>query len=902
MSSKELKISGKQANFLFRNLFAHDPSHDFNPSNGDRLHKLNALAERLFGQLSGGGIENNKTAKTGVNVEKLRSRRNESVQENARRRREQAIENAREDVSIDIDEEFLEISKYLGFEEDGVFHSLAKSNLSIIPNLCNSAGLEVEDMMGSILPNSGILTRGKARKRRQMIEFVQKQIDFNDRIRLYVSGFEGNELQPYEDDENAMDMSGGKLGADTNIIPRFIPLQKDIPSLKNELVKEDSLEDTFSKKLHIVDDAKTMPREKSDDSSGVFLTNVGNIFYTINNEILTYDGSSDEDVVQYKSQLQSIYSILEQSILFFHHYVDASLPIYAILNTFFVEETLFTCCLDTMLEPSKAYFSSEDSPEDQYNKFKSIYNLHYLEVKDANTQRGGGGLSDMFNEFQKELPLKDIIDTEMKKFQKSKTYDLNGLSESFLQHFETFFTDMDIGELEIKFRNLVSSRIQKHDSVMKEHVARYHNLKTQNARTVKPRAVKDNNVDDEFKESVTKIYDSVMGGLKKIMKDTLPVGFFNKSNIKKMSLQGKIIANKFLQTLCSGVLENTRAQYVQTRQDRSDGFEGLYETERESLKHIADEGSTRTDLDSSLLEKFNELVRKKYPNHFVKIMKHNASEDLYNRYKNKKMYVINNAMNKKIVNELYLKQNIELLCPISSVIDAQGQMGSCSKGRKSSNFISSPIDISIEGPGMEMGITMPLSKKKGQYILTYYASYGDLFISDSEINAIISEGTVNILSANNTFKSLLEHIELTFQNGDPTWETFKNKEQLSKIIRIISKKMMGDFLQELNAILENGGFAPLVPQYNNKSHILLTNGDQPSTVRAAYLLLHDETEGINPNAAVTFITTSKGFLYRKNTLLGGGNKKKTAYRRTRKKGQKTTKTKKTTLKHRRKNK
>lgn len=111
-----------------------------------------------------------------------------------------------------------------------------------------------------------------------------------------------------------------------------------------------------------------------------------------------------------------------------------------------------------------------------------------------------------------------------------------------------------------------------------------------------------------------------------------------------------------------------------------------------------------------------------------------------------------------------------------------------------------------------------------------------------------------------------------------------------------------DFLQELNAIVENGGFASMVPQYNNKSHILLTNGDQPSTVRAAYLLLHDETEGINPNAAVTFITTAQGYLYRKNTLLGGGKKKKTAYRRTRKKGKKSAKTKKATLKHRRKNK
>lgn len=400
-----------------------------------------------------------------------------------------------------------------------------------------------------------------------------------------------------------------------------------------------------------------------------------------------------------------------------------------------------------------------------------------------------------------------------------------------------------------------------------------------------------------------------MGYLLKLMKASNIVNPFDTNIKKEMSPQGKEIANKFLQTLCRGVLDNTRAQYAQTREQRADGFEDLYETERTSLKLIADEGKVRSALDSSLFQKFNELMNKNYANYFVKNIRHaNASEDLYNRYKNYKLYVINNAMTTqgrdpktKIVNELYSKQNIESLCPISSVIDAQGTMGSCTKGRGSSNFISSPIDIAIEGPGMEMGITMPLGKKNGQHVLTYYASYGELFISDSKINAIISNGITNILSANNTFKSLLEHIELTFQNGTPTWTTFENIEQLQQIIRVASKKMMGDFLQELNAIVQNGGFSSIVPQYDSNFRILLTNGDQPSTVRAAYLLLHDETKGINQNAAVTFITTAQGYLYRKNTMLGG-RKKKTAVRRTRKKGTKPTKTKKATLKHRRRKK
>lgn len=903
MSSKELKLTAKQENFLFRNLFAHDPSHDFNPgSNTKRLASLNALSERLFnqvsveemnGEMNGGGIEDNKTAKSGVNVEKMRSKRSESVQQNSKNKREQMLEKARESASLnDVDNEFFEISKYQGFENSGVFTSLAKSGLSIIPNLCNSAGLDVEDMMGSIVPNTGIITRGKAMKRRQMIEFVQKQIDFYDRLRLFVMGFEGNELEPYEDDKNAMIMSGGKLGAETSIVPRFIPLRKNIPLEKD-------LEESFSKKLNIGNnDVKTKPLDNDDDKSSRFISEITNIFYTIDNEILTLEGSSDEDFVQYKAKLQSIYKKLKEAILFYHNYVDAALPMYAILNTFFVEETLFTCCLDTMLESSNTYFSSEDSPEDQYNKFKSLYNIHY---KNPTKQQGGGvKTTKMFHEFQDTLPMNEMVDTEFDKYHESKGYDLNGMSQTISQKFDTFFNEMEMGDLENEFQNHMTSKLQEYAPILEEHVTTYHSLKEQNARETRYKQV-----DSAFRGDVTQFYNSVMGYLLKLMKATNIVNPFDANIKKEMSPQGKEIANKFLQTLCRGVLDNTRPQYVQTRQQRSDGFEDLYETERESLKFIADNGKVRSALDSSLFQKFNELMNKDYASYFVKNIRHgNASEDLYNRYKNYKLYVINNAMTTqgrdpktKIVNELYMKQNIESLCPISSVIDAQGTMGSCTKGRESSNFISSPINISIEGPGMEMGITMPLAKKKGQHILTYYASYGDLFISDSKINAVISNGITNILSANNTFKSLLEHIELTFQNRTPTWTTFENIEQLQQIIRVASKKMMGDFLQELNAIVENGGFVSIVPQYNKTYYILLTNGDQPSTVRAAYLLLHDETEGINPNAAVTFITTAQGYLYRKNTMLGGRNKKKTLRRKS-KKGKKTVKTNRTTLKNR----
>ncbi len=103
-------------------------------------------------------------------------------------------------------------------------------------------------------------------------------------------------------------------------------------------------------------------------------------------------------------------------------------------------------------------------------------------------------------------------------------------------------------------------------------------------------------------------------------------------------------------------------------------------------------------------------------------------------------------------------------------------------------------------------------------------------------------------------------------SGSTNWSLLENSVELSNIIRVASRKMMGDFLQELNAIVVNGGFTTKEKVYDN--NILLTNGDQPSTVRSAYLLLHKQGKGdINKKAAVSFITTSQGYLYHDDSTL-----------------------------------
>ena len=264
----------------------------------------------------------------------------------------------------------------------------------------------------------------------------------------------------------------------------------------------------------------------------------------------------------------------------------------------------------------------------------------------------------------------------------------------------------------------------------------------------------------------------------------------------------------------------------------------------------------------------------------------NAVNILNGKY-TKKPHIINNAMTtaddtkKRIVDRL-ASSGFDIICPISSILDAQGTMGSCRHGNASTGYISSPISIFVtsqvknknDAPTLEMNFELNPKGKKGNYLLEYYALYDDLTISGCEVDATISNKILNILSASNTFKSILNHIEMRFlKQGSADWSVFDSPEELANIARVASKKMMGDFLQELNAIVINGGFTTTQASY--KDEILLTNGDQPSTVRAAFLLMHNNTSGdINEKAAVTFITPSQGYLYKRQPLRTGGKRTK----------------------------
>ena len=122
----------------------------------------------------------------------------------------------------------------------------------------------------------------------------------------------------------------------------------------------------------------------------------------------------------------------------------------------------------------------------------------------------------------------------------------------------------------------------------------------------------------------------------------------------------------------------------------------------------------------------------------------------------------------------------------------------------------------------EFNIDINYDNNNGKTSVNYYTIYDSFGIYECNITAKIGKGKTtmeekNVLSANNTFKLLLKYIEETFQKTNGAyWDVFLQDDRLSKLIQIASKKMIGDFGQELTAVVKGGG-------YTNNSSSSLAN-------------------------------------------------------------------------------
>lgn len=865
----EIILTDKQANFLFRNLFAHDPSHDFNPgSNTKRLAQLNALFERLSKD---------------KNTSKLFNP-------------DEAIDSpflggdGEEDDTVD--PEFNDISMYENFHDNSSFIALQNSSkLShIIEDLNAYAGL------------NGMVTRSMTEKHREMIQFVQQISDFNDKLRLIVVSKGGEITSEYNEEDELLGGQGKSISS--------IESKKNVPdkdfSIVFSSIKRDinsSKDDNKNDLIHIFNVFENSIEffNKHVDNSLPLYSLVNSYFVEDTLFICMLDvmftNMLKVDKMKFTSEmLTRIYEVRN---------IEDDGETLKLVSDVSIKEKLKKQREEKM---EKERNEQEKRMKEIFGKKKGISMQTGRQIQDVpqipigNTMRplgevyGGnqvGGatkptLNTLLSHFSESINIDKLVENESTKLMSnSDNYMLNDdilnmIKNSMDKAIEDEIITEENSQLNSNIMNKINTfynkKINNINKTLKKNVSDY--LKTVNSDLDERRKQRQiQRSESDFKINVRNFYESLLSTLIKEYKSSKKVIEFVEPNSKgkKMSSEGRTIANNFLTMLCRGVLKYTRPKYKNIKDKDNDGFEKMYERERLLILDIAKTGTTPSKLDSELLSVFNTSLSKKgsgYENNINSSFKNTiASDQLESVYKNKKLYVINNAMttagssrNSRIVNELMAKDNINTMCPISSILDAQGSMGSCTKGSGSIGYIGSPIDITISGGDLDMGFEIPKGKK-GNYVLNYYAIYEGLSINACQIDTVISKGILNILSASNTFKSIMNHLELQFtDSGSTNWSLFENSTELANIIRVASRKMMGDFLQELNSIVVNGGFISKEKSYEN--NVLLTNGDQPSTVRSAYLLLHKKGKGaINKKAAVSFITTSQGYLYHDDSTL-----------------------------------
>ena len=236
---------------------------------------------------------------------------------------------------------------------------------------------------------------------------------------------------------------------------------------------------------------------------------------------------------------------------------------------------------------------------------------------------------------------------------------------------------------------------------------------------------------------------------------------------------------------------------------------------------------------------------------------------------------IDNAVKQEVFDELSIAAN-DVICPTSSVCDAMGSFGSCpAKSNVNREFY--PMDFKIKNHDESVyyhGRTEVKPKKSlTEVTIKYDAQVNNFFLSEVEIKIDIGKKNIVVLSANETYKTLLNTILIIWDRlfktksdritTDMMWDSLLSESVFIDFVKSGSIKSVGDLFQEINSVAEFGGYdatkivdsVALKKKFSNQYRIG-ANGDQPSGVRAGYLLLKARS-GINPNSMGGYFSDAK---------------------------------------------
>jgi hypothetical protein len=280
------------------------------------------------------------------------------------------------------------------------------------------------------------------------------------------------------------------------------------------------------------------------------------------------------------------------------------------------------------------------------------------------------------------------------------------------------------------------------------------------------------------------------------------------------------------------------------------------------------------------------------------------------------LFYINNAVNAKTGLPKFF-------CPLSSIADAQVTCNTLESALKKNGVEFGTMDVIIRDGnvnGRTTGETMRYHirlEQIGTPIISISAflkignavlvNIGHLSSTPSDISAdppivvdlnskrspleassclkeIISANVDTLASSPSTVKSWDEYLASIESDSVEEIISTRNGTKITpqnlrrKIISASFRKSLGDFLQELNMVIENGGYIDKIAFYPvtgttilepNQLRLGLSN-DRPAAIRALLLLLFGQS-GINENSIAGFINNEgKYFIGIKNKKKGGG--------------------------------
>lgn len=297
----------------------------------------------------------------------------------------------------------------------------------------------------------------------------------------------------------------------------------------------------------------------------------------------------------------------------------------------------------------------------------------------------------------------------------------------------------------------------------------------------------------------------------------------------------------------------------------------LINFEIDRLGNISKEGKHISSYDKDLFDTYEKnLPSNNDPT--INIIKKPLTED----YK-KRSVVINNGVQN-------LHKSMDVICPYSSMADAQEAFGSCNNVDIEIGNINCIIQ-NEDGSSYYNAITKLNTKKRGnkeikllEMVTQTIFTEGNVMESKSLVDVtsphvvklktsdMISNinknknDTVHTLSVKSSYLNIMKLLKEKFAEGNP-WESFENINHYIDLIRVASRKGNGDIYQELNSVAENGGYVDTTIR-DDKIRIGLSN-DQPSGVRSGFLLLNAK-EGINKKALAGFYGKGKTLVVGKN--------------------------------------